>query len=221
MKRTREALLPLMLVLASLMAVAALGLLSGCADEEAPAAADAAADADAADAAAAGAGGAGTGGGADSAGAGGAAAPSPSNAGPVREGLEAPDFSYATVDGASSKLSDHRGSVVLINLWASWCGPCISEMPDIGQLKQENPNLVVLAVNVSDDPTEARNYIDEAGYDFAWILDESGEIGSRYPTEGIPYTIIVDKDGTVSSIFLGSPRDPLSDYGKAIQQAGI
>jgi thiol-disulfide isomerase/thioredoxin len=140
---------------------------------------------------------------------------------PVREGSAAPDFSYTTVDGTSSKLSAHRGSVVLINLWASWCGPCIVEMPDIGQLKQQNPELVVLAVNVSDDPTDARNYISEAGYDFTWILDESGKIGSLYPTDGIPYTIVVDKEGTVSSIFLGSPRDPLETYGEAINQAGI
>jgi thiol-disulfide isomerase/thioredoxin len=140
---------------------------------------------------------------------------------PVREGSVAPDFSYTTVEGAASKLSAHRGSVVLINLWASWCGPCVVEMPDISQLKQQNPELVVLAVNVSDDPTEARNYINEAGYDFTWVLDESGEISSLYPTGGIPYTVIVDKDGTVSSIFLGSPRDPLGTYSEAIQQAGI
>jgi thiol-disulfide isomerase/thioredoxin len=210
---------PLSLVsvmLAALLVVTIGGLLSGCTGGKAS------------DAAASGtvgtSGGGASGGGASGGGggaSGGGASPAPPAVVPVSEGLEAPDFSYTTIEGASARLSEHRGSVVLINLWASWCGPCISEMPDIGQLKQENPELVVLAVNVSDDPNDARNYIDEADHDFTWILDESGEISSLYPTDGIPYTVIVDKNGTVSSIFLGSPRDPLSEYSKAIQQAGI
>jgi thiol-disulfide isomerase/thioredoxin len=139
----------------------------------------------------------------------------------IGEGVVAPDFSYTTIDGTSSQLSAHRGSVVLMNLWASWCGPCIAEMPDIDQLRQQNPELVVLAINVSEDPADARDYIQETGYDFTWILDEKGEIGSLYPTDGIPYTIIIDKAGTISSIYLGSPRNPLETYGEALQKAGI
>jgi thiol-disulfide isomerase/thioredoxin len=142
-------------------------------------------------------------------------------AGAIGEGVIAPDFSYTTTDGASSQLSTHRGSVVLMNLWASWCGPCVAEMPDIDQLRQQNPELVVLAINVSEDPADARDYIQTTGYDFTWILDENGEIGSLYPTDGIPYTIIIDKAGTISSIYLGSPRNPLETYGEALQKAGI
>jgi thiol-disulfide isomerase/thioredoxin len=149
------------------------------------------------------------------------AAPSQSNGGPIQEGVVAPNFAYTTIDGAASELSAHRGSVVLINLWASWCGPCVTEMPDIDRLKQQNPKLVVLAVNVSDTPTDARGYIEETGYDFTWILDKNNEIGSLYPTDGIPYTIIVDKAGTISSIYLGSPRDPLKTYGEALQKADV
>jgi thiol-disulfide isomerase/thioredoxin len=151
--------------------------------------------------------------------AGGTSAPA-GNAKPVREGSEAPDFPYTTIDGTTSRLSEHQGSVVLINLWASWCGPCVVEMPDVNQLKQENPELVVLAVNVSDDISDAHAYINETGYDFTWIIDESGEISSLYPTDGIPYTIIVDKSGIISSIHLGKPHDPLSTYSEAIKQAG-
>jgi thiol-disulfide isomerase/thioredoxin len=148
-------------------------------------------------------------------------APAASAAAALQEGAAAPDFPYTAVDGASSTLSAHRGSVVLINLWASWCGPCVAEMPEIDRLKQENPALVVLAVNVSDNPDDARSYIDKAGYGFTWVLDTSGEIGSLYPSSGIPYTVIVDTEGTISSIYMGSPRDPFATYGDAIRKAGI
>lgn len=139
----------------------------------------------------------------------------------LQEGAAAPDFPYTAVDGTASTLSAHRGSVVLINLWASWCGPCVAEMPEIDRLEQENPDLVVLAVNVSDRADDARSYIDGAGYGFTWILDTSGEIGFLYPSSGIPYTVIVDKEGAISSIYMGSPRDPFATYGDAIRKAGI
>jgi thiol-disulfide isomerase/thioredoxin len=139
----------------------------------------------------------------------------------VKEGQLAPDFSYTTVDGASGSLSDHRDTVVLLNLWASWCGPCVVEMPDIARLKENYPELEVLAVNVSDDPANARDFIADAGYDFSWVLDEQRTIEALYPTGGIPYTVIINREGTVTSIFLGSPRDTYVTYELAIKQAGL
>jgi cytochrome c-type biogenesis protein len=140
---------------------------------------------------------------------------------PIKEGAPAPDFSYTTVDGISGKLSELRGKVVFLNLWASWCGPCVKEMPDIATLKADYPELEVLAVNVSDDPKDARGFISDSGYDFRWVLDEQGTVSVLYPTDGIPYTVIIDRDGVVSSIFLGSPPDAYGTYERALKQAGL
>jgi thiol-disulfide isomerase/thioredoxin len=139
----------------------------------------------------------------------------------VGEGTLAPGFSYTTVDGAKGSLSELKGKVVLLNLWASWCGPCVREMPDIAKLKENYPTLEVLAVNVSDDPTAARSFIEEANYDFNWVLDEQGTIGALYPSTGIPYTIIIDTEGVIGKIFLGSPPDVYGTYEQALKQAGL
>jgi thiol-disulfide isomerase/thioredoxin len=139
----------------------------------------------------------------------------------VKAGSSAPDFAYSTVEGASGSLAELKGKVVLLNLWASWCGPCVREMPDIAALKAAYPELEVLAVNVSDDPTDARNFIQEAGYDFKWILDEQDSIGVLYPSDAIPYTIIIDKEGVVGATFLGTPADTYVTYETALRQAGL
>jgi thiol-disulfide isomerase/thioredoxin len=148
-----------------------------------------------------------------------AGAPSSTNTGPLKEGDIAPDFSYTTVDGKSGTLADLKGSVVLLNLWASWCGPCVAEMPDIARLKADYPEVEILAVNVSDDAEDAQDFIDRYGYDFSWVLDKQGTISALYPTDGIPYTVIIDKEGVISAISLGSPPDPYATYTQAITQA--
>ncbi|MDR2587478.1 MAG: TlpA family protein disulfide reductase [Coriobacteriales bacterium] len=139
----------------------------------------------------------------------------------VKEGASAPDFSYVTTDEESGSLSELKGKVVLLNLWASWCGPCVKEMPALAELKKDYPELEVLTVNVSDDPASARAFISDAGYDFRWVIDEKGTISARYPADGIPYTIIIDRDGVVSSLFLGSPPNTYAAYEKAIKKAGL
>ncbi|MDR1082543.1 MAG: TlpA family protein disulfide reductase [Coriobacteriales bacterium] len=139
----------------------------------------------------------------------------------VREGAPAPDFSYTTVDGVSENLSALKGSVVLLNFWASWCGPCVSEMPDIAALKADYPELEVLAVTMNDDAADARAFIADTGYSFKWVLDEKATIGALYPTTGIPYTIIIDKEGVVTTTFLGSPPNAYNTYETALKQAGL
>ncbi|MDR2196515.1 MAG: TlpA family protein disulfide reductase [Coriobacteriales bacterium] len=141
--------------------------------------------------------------------------------GVVKEGALAPDFSYTTVDGQSGSLSELKGTPVLLNFWASWCGPCVGEMPDIAALKADYPALEVLAVAVSDAPADSRDFISESGYDFRWVLDEQGTIGALYPTDGIPYTIIIDANGVIGAIFLGSPPDAYATYERALKEAGL
>jgi len=137
----------------------------------------------------------------------------------LQEGMAAPDFSFTTIDGKTGKLSDYKGQVVFINFWASWCGPCLKEMPDIASLQQQYPNIVFLAINVSDNADNAKAYIATASLKASWIID-NGDIFYLYPSDGIPYTLIIDKTGTISTIFLGSPTNALSSFQTAVVAAG-
>jgi len=135
-------------------------------------------------------------------------------------GYTAPDFSVALVSGKTVKLSDFRGKVVFINFWASWCGPCVNEMPDIQKLSDAFPDdLVVLAINCSEKKDKVEKFISDNGYTFNVGLDEDGAIQDKYPTMGIPYTLIIDAKGIISTTHLGASGDMFSVYEADVKDA--
>lgn len=138
----------------------------------------------------------------------------------VEEGAEAPDFEFVGVDGSTAKLSDYRGKVVVLNFWATWCGYCMREMPDLNMVSENFDDVQVLAINRGDKPADAKAEVEELGYDFAWGLDEDRAIEALYPANGIPYTVIIDKDGIVSTVFAGSAPDMYSYLEEAVVKAG-
>lgn len=107
----------------------------------------------------------------------------------------APDFTLMNLSGEEVSLSDYRGKIVLINFWATWCGFCDMEMPDLQRLDDENDDLVVLAVDVMEDKETVQKYIDEGGYNFEVVLDEKGDITKTYLVSGFPTSYFVDPDG--------------------------
>lgn len=107
----------------------------------------------------------------------------------------APDFTLMNLSGEEVSLSDYRGKIVLINFWATWCGFCDMEMPDLQRLDEENDDLVVLAVDVMEDKETVQQYIDEGGYSFEVVLDEKGDISKTYLVSGFPTSYFVDPDG--------------------------
>lgn len=122
----------------------------------------------------------------------------------VDVGSEAPTFSGATVvDGPvkSKSLADYKGKVVLLNVWATWCGPCRTEMPSIEALHKEMgpKGLHVVAVSI-DDPgkgAEIRKFLKDFGLTFEVLHDSTGVIQSAYQTTGVPETFIIAADGTI------------------------
>jgi len=119
----------------------------------------------------------------------------------VEIGYAAPDFSVELLSGETVKLSDYKGKVVLLNFWASWCPPCISEMPDIQKLSENySDDLAVLAVNYGEKKTTAENFIKKNNYTFNVGIDENTNVAKLYPSNGIPYTIIIDAKGIITKI---------------------
>lgn len=120
-------------------------------------------------------------------------------------GQEAPDFEATLLNGEIFKLSEQRGKVVLINVWATWCGPCVSEMPDIDQLaKDYADDLVVIGVNCGEAEQTVADFVAENGYSYLFAADTDYSIsGMLNPTSSIPYTIVVNADGIITQLHMG------------------
>jgi len=136
----------------------------------------------------------------------------------LSEGDKAPDFTAELADGTEFHLADHSDKVVILNFFASWCGPCMNEMPAFQMLMDDNnPNLKILCVDCMEEKAIVDALIKEKGYAFPIAYDENGDIGMKYPTDGIPYTLII-KNGVIENIFVGASgaEEQYAEYKKAI-----
>lgn len=134
------------------------------------------------------------------------AAPTIPTLGFAPTGDEAPDFAIDLIAGDRFRLSDHLatdGRPVILNLWASWCGPCREEMPALDAVAAANPDVFLIGVAVDDDPGAARRFANEIGVSYALAIDEDDAVGSRYPSPGLPATFFIDSGGQIVRIAFG------------------
>jgi peroxiredoxin/outer membrane lipoprotein-sorting protein len=124
---------------------------------------------------------------------------------PSLEGQKATDFTLTSLDGKSYTLSKLRGKVVMLDFWATWCGPCRIEMPHVQKLHSEfkTKGLVVFGVNYGETSSRVKPFIAKNAYDFTILMDTRQEVGSHYEVNGIPALFIIDKDGVIRSHFVG------------------
>ena len=135
---------------------------------------------------------------------------------PVGLGTDAPAFTISDLQGTPVSLEDHRGRVVLINIWATWCGPCIVEMPSMQRLYEQldGQPFDILAVSVDaalGEPDEAGNiggdvarFAQEHGLTFQILQDASGRIRQTYRTTGVPESFLIGKDGVIYKKIAGA-----------------
>ena len=116
------------------------------------------------------------------------------------------NFKLKDLNGKDVSLSDFKGKKILLNFWASWCGPCISEMPDIEKLYNETKgsDLVILTVNLGEDKSTVKSFTDINKYSFTVLLDLDEIVGRQYSIANIPTTFFIDKEGNVVSFVKGS-----------------
>ena len=121
------------------------------------------------------------------------------------EGQQAPDFALKSSTGENLRLSEYRGDVVMINFWATWCGPCRQEMPLLDELYQryERVGFNLLGVNIDDDSRRAMQMIDELGVNFPVLFDSRKEVSKLYEVEAMPVTVLVDREGNVRYVHHG------------------
>jgi len=121
------------------------------------------------------------------------------------EGQPAPDFALKSSSGENLRLSEYRGDVVMINFWATWCGPCRQEMPLLDELytRYQRVGFNLLGVNIDDDSRRAMKMIDELGVNFPVLFDARKEVSKLYEVEAMPVTVLVDREGTVRHVHHG------------------
>lgn len=112
----------------------------------------------------------------------------------------APEFTLEDFDDKTYKLADYRGKLVVVNFWASWCPPCVEEMPDFAEVKQEfGEQFEILAINRGEDPEQAKRFAEEVGVigSYPLLLDPGDKLFKSYKSFGMPTTVFVGKDGNI------------------------
>lgn len=135
------------------------------------------------------------------------------------ERLEAPDFTLESLDGTERSLSSYRGSVIFLNFWAAWCGPCRVEMPSMQRLHQavNDERFVILAVDLREDPQTVRKFAKELGLSFPILLDPRGTTALTYGLRAIPTTYLVDKQGRLTARLIGSREWDTPEFKDALR----
>jgi len=126
-------------------------------------------------------------------------------------GQEAPGFALSDLNGAPVRLSDLRGRPVIVNFWASWCGPCVREFPLMQQALKDHATdgLAVVGIVFNDRSENARDFMTKMGARWTAAMDPNGEVAQRYGIIGPPESFFVDRNGIVVGHQIGElmPRD--------------
>src|SRR5262249_31910174 len=138
----------------------------------------------------------------------------------VAPAAAAPDFTLRTMGGPNLRLAEQRGRVVLVNFWATWCGPCKQEMPHLNRLyeKYKASGFVLLGVNVDDDARNAADVAAKLKLTFPVLRDTDKKVSRLYDMSAMPSTVVIDREGRVRYIHRGY-RDGYEDtYDQQIRQ---
>jgi peroxiredoxin len=132
----------------------------------------------------------------------------------------APGFSLPDEQGAVVSLQDFDGQVVLINFWASWCGPCREEMPLLDELhkRYEPLGFTMLGVNVEEDSAAAQKFLQGTAVSFPILFDRENSVSKLYDVIAMPSSVLVGRDGTVRYIHHGYEPGNENDYQDQIRQ---
>jgi len=121
-------------------------------------------------------------------------------------GTAASEFTLVDLEGRAHSLSQHRGNIVLVNFWATWCKPCTTEMPAMQACydRLRDKGFVVLAVNELEDEAKVREHIKAYGHTFPVLLDQDNRVANQYGVYGLPVSVFVDQNGLIQEYVKGS-----------------
>lgn len=130
------------------------------------------------------------------------------------------DFTLASNKGANLRLAEQRGNVIMLNFWASWCGPCRQEMPLLNELNERyaDAGFQVWGVNVDADRADADKLLAKIPVDFPVLFDGAGEVSKLYGVDAMPSSVFIDRDGKVREIHRGYRAGDEAEYKKIIKE---
>lgn len=123
----------------------------------------------------------------------------------AQESVPAANFTLKTTTGENLRLSEHRGQVVMINFWASWCGPCRQEMPKLDDIfrKYEPLGFTVFGINVEQDRKMAEQVLRDIPVTFPVMFDEENLVSQLYDVDAMPMTVLIDRSGSMRYLHRG------------------
>ena len=132
----------------------------------------------------------------------------------------APDFTLKSLEGSNLRLNEYRGRVVLINFWASWCGPCRQELPLLDRIHQryQDAGFAVLGVNVEGQAGPASAMATKTGVTFPVLVDENQIVSELYDLEAMPSSVVVDRDGVVRYVHRGYKPGDETKYLEVVKR---
>lgn len=135
-------------------------------------------------------------------------------------GKPAPDFTLKSMSGVNLNLTEQRGKIIVINFWASWCGPCRTEMPVLQTFydKYQDLGVSVWGVNVEQENQAGRDFLADLNLSFPILFDETNKLSATYQVEAMPTTIIIDRNGLVRYAYQGYKPGYEKKYAKAIKK---
>lgn len=131
----------------------------------------------------------------------------------------APAFTLQTLEGKKVSLSDYKDQVVMINFWASWCGPCRQEMPYLNKLYDtyKKAGFVLLGVNLDEDVAAAKKFLDKTPVTFPVLLDPTGKVADQFKNQAMPSSYFIDREGNLAYLHQGYRPGEEAQYKKVIR----
>lgn len=130
----------------------------------------------------------------------------------------APDFILTNLIGEKISLGAFRGKPVLLNFWASWCGPCRQEMPYLQAILAEKTGVAILTINIRESQKTVSDFMKRNDYTFPVLLDSDGKVSQSYQIQAIPATFLIDKNGIIKAVKVGAFRNKaeIEDFLKGL-----
>jgi thiol-disulfide isomerase/thioredoxin len=132
----------------------------------------------------------------------------------------APDFTLKSSTGENVRLAEQRGQVVMLNFWASWCGPCRQEMPLLENISKKYGKMgfVLYGINVDQDTTEAKNVLQKIKVNYSILFDPESKLSDLYKVDAMPTSVFIDKKGQIRHIQKGYSAGDEEKYIKQIKE---